>query len=288
MARTTLTVSIVSGASADALSACLRSLAAAGGAVEMAVRVVDNCAPFEVAGAIPAVLRSRTTILRNPERRGFGANHNKVLRGLDTAFALVLNDDVELAGGALDEMLRVALAHPKAGMVGATLYACDWAGPPIRGGGLPDAVAPPPVKVCLYHLMRLACPCWTENTHRIDTSPPGAETRELSYVSGACALLRREMLRDVGLYDEGFRMYFEDIDLGRRARDKGWRCLQAKAARVKHLEGSSFSAATWPWLLAGARRYAHKHHGPATRLATDALAAALGAVVRAKRGGAAC
>lgn len=282
--RRPLTISIVTGSSGESLSGCLRSISNACWTAAPVTYIVDNCASFDAERLARSVLGTPWVLIHNRTRRGFAANHNQVLQRLDTAYALILNDDVVLGEGAIDEMLNLADAQPDAGLIGATLYSRMWDSAPIRGGGEDRPSLPPPVKVCVHYILRRLFPRWRE-FDRTDPIEGASPTRELSYVSGACCLIRKEMLRDVGGFDEGFYMYFEDIDLGYRARAKGWRCLQARAAKVKHMEASSFSPRSWKWILDGATRFATKHHGRCVQLCTSILAAVLAILLRTGRGG---
>jgi GT2 family glycosyltransferase len=80
-----------------------------------------------------------------------------------------------------------------------------------------------------------------------DREPP-------DYLTGACLLLRADMLADVGLFDERYFFYFEDADLGFRARAGGWRLAVVEGCRVPHQEGSSlgrWSRRRWQMMFAG-------------------------------------
>ena len=82
------------------------------------------------------------------------------------------------------------------------------------------------------------------------------------YLSGACLLLKVEMLRDIGLFDEGYFFYWEDVDLGYRAAQGGWRLSVAHDCRVVHEEAASlgrWSAARWEHLFRGMVRFVRAH-----------------------------
>jgi N-acetylglucosaminyl-diphospho-decaprenol L-rhamnosyltransferase len=83
---------------------------------------------------------------------------------------------------------------------------------------------------------------------------------EPQWISGACMLIRRRVLHDLGGWDEGFFMYSEDVDLCRRARNAGWEIGYDPAATAVHVGGGSASRATLVPALAWSRlRYARKH-----------------------------
>jgi N-acetylglucosaminyl-diphospho-decaprenol L-rhamnosyltransferase len=86
--------------------------------------------------------------------------------------------------------------------------------------------------------------------------------REVDWVSGACMLLRREAVEQLGGLDEGFFMYCEDTDLCRRLLDRGWTVRYEPSVVVPHEGGASAPrTALLPVLAASRRRYAAKHSG---------------------------
>jgi GT2 family glycosyltransferase len=89
---------------------------------------------------------------------------------------------------------------------------------------------------------------------------------QVDWVSGACLLVRREVFEAVGLLDEGFFMYYEEVDLCRRARRAGWPCWYVPEAHVVHLVGQSSGIGTRKRLPAywfrSRRRYFLTHLGP--------------------------
>ena len=101
------------------------------------------------------------------------------------------------------------------------------------------------------------------------------EAFETDWVSGASMLIRHQVLRDVGLLDEGYFTYFDDIDYCLSARKKGWPTWYVPASRVVHLVGQSTGVNNTPkrlppYMLDARRRYFLKHHGPLYALAVDA------------------
>jgi GT2 family glycosyltransferase len=95
-------------------------------------------------------------------------------------------------------------------------------------------------------------------------------------VSGASLLLRREVLDSVGLLDEGYFLYYEEVDLCRRAARAGWECWHEPASRVVHLGGQATgtnptdSVRRVPgYVLESRRRYFVKHHGVAYATVAD-------------------
>ena len=150
---------------------------------------------------------------------------------MDAELILLLNSDTIVRPGALSAMIASAEARPEAGIVGPRL---EW----LDGT---------PQESCFRYLSPLS-----ELIGAAQTGPITAIFRkyvvpiavgdtaiEPEWMSFACALLRREMIDEIGLLDEGFFMYFEDVEYCHRARDAGWRLLHNPDARVVHLRGGS-------------------------------------------------
>ena len=168
-------------------------------------------------------------IMANAENRGFAAATNQGIRATQSRYVATLNNDTEVAPEWLAALIAAMEAAPDVGMCASKLLFADRphiinsAGIAIdrvgiawdRCGGLRDA----------------------------------ADVTEPVEVFGPCAgaaLYRRDMLATVGLFDEDFFAYMEDVDLAWRARVAGWRCLYVPQARVLHhhsatgKEGSPF------------------------------------------------
>jgi GT2 family glycosyltransferase len=101
-------------------------------------------------------------------------------------------------------------------------------------------------------------------SRHVVSPPPSSVSRECDWVSGACMMVRREVLDAVGPLDEGFFLYFEEVDFCRRAHRAGWSCWLVAEARVMHLEG----AADW---FAARRRFFVKAYGIGGLVLADVL-----------------
>lgn len=157
------------------------------------VILVENGPPL-----VPAEEFSVET-LRLPRNLGYGAANNAGIRAamdVGAKFVVLLNNDVGVSGG-LFEAMRDAARRPGVGLVGAVLQEADG---PVYGGG----------RVSWLTLQ-------TTLAHR-----PVPEQR-LHYIHGACLGITRECLQATGMLREDFFLYWEDVDLGLRARRTGFR-----------------------------------------------------------------
>ncbi len=156
------------------------------------------------------------------ENAGFSAAANAGIRATGAEFVVLLNNDTEQDPGWLEALVRAAEGHPEAGFFASKLVdfhdhrVLDGAGDAMRLSGLPYR---------LGHGER-------------DRGQFG----RADYVFSACAaaaLYRREMLDEIGLFDEDFVSYCEDGDLGFRAQLAGYRCLYVPEAVVYHMGSAS-------------------------------------------------
>jgi GT2 family glycosyltransferase len=202
------------------LSLCLASLRRQTlGAFETIL--VDNASSD---GSIGLVRRDfpEVRVISMRENRGFSAAANAGIEASTTEYVALLNNDTEVDPGWLQALLRAADEHPEAGLFASKLVdfydrrVLDGAGDALRLSGLP------------YRLGH-------GEVDRGQFDHPG-------YVFSACAaaaMYRREMLDDVGLFDEDFVSYCEDGDLSFRAQLAGYRCLYVPDALVYHMGSAS-------------------------------------------------
>jgi len=206
------------------------------------VVVVDNGStdgsPDHVERSYPEIC-----LIRSEFNRGFAAAVNIGISAIDSRFVAVLNNDTEASPEWLSALVSVAESAPDVGMLASTMLLADR-------DGIIDGVG-----ICVDRT-GFAWDCrGGEPDIRGDVSP-----FEVFGPSGGAALYRRAMLSEVGLFDEDFFAYLEDVDLAWRARRAGWRCLSVPEARVLHRhsatagEGSPFKSyhlgRNKVWLLA--------------------------------------
>lgn len=218
-----LTVSIVNYRTAQLVNECIDSLKAFPATLaQTSIVVVDNASGDDSVAQI-ASRHPDVRLIASAQNLGFGGGNNLVLRGLQSHYVLLLNSDAQVEAGTLDSLLRVLEAQPEVGAVSARVVnASDGADQdfPCRFPTLPEM------------LRRLyGGPQFPANGQEAPL--------ELERLHGACMMIRGELLGSVGLFDEGFFMYDEDVDWCVRARNQGWRLLLVPASRVLHHGGSS-------------------------------------------------
>jgi len=262
-------VVIVSWNVRDLLRACLSSVLADldRSGLEGEVWVVDNAStdgsPEWVAARFP-----RVHLIANRRNLGFAAANNLALRELSTLqssvpkYAWLLNPDTEVRPGATRALVDCLERSPRAGVVGPRLLYADrsFQHSAFRFPGL----------------IQLAFELFPLPPRFYDTKVNGRYPRRLyegeepfpvDHPLGAAMMVRLSAVDQVGLMDEGYRMYCEEIDWCWRMRRAGWRAFCVPTSQVIHHAGRSTAQVRVPsfknlW-ISRARLYA-RHHGPLT------------------------
>jgi N-acetylglucosaminyl-diphospho-decaprenol L-rhamnosyltransferase len=208
-----LDVVIVSYRCREMLRKCLQSLREHPPEDGLRATVVDNASGDGTADVVREFPEVRLIGLE--ENVGFSRANNLVLRETQAEYVLVLNPDTVLCEGTLDALLRLMAGDPRIGIAGCRL---------VQEDGTFDHAArrsfPTPASA-LGHFLRVG---------RSDRAPaslaayraPDVREGPVDAVNGAFMLMRRKMLDDIGLFDEGYWMYMEDLDLCYRAARAGW------------------------------------------------------------------
>ncbi len=224
-----VTVSFRSG---DAIGAMLESVPAT------TTRQTDTVVVDNVPGGDPTLARAvrgtSARIIARPDNPGYGGGINSGVASLDPAveYFLVINPDVTLDPHALDKLVSVIHSDHTIGAVGPRIR-------DLRGITYPSARAIPSLRVGIGHALfgdLIPSNPWTRKYH---ASSDYENQREAGWLSGACVLVRRAAFDSVGGFDDEFFMYFEDVDLGYRLGQRGWRNVFVPTATVEHEGGHS-------------------------------------------------
>ena len=272
-------VAIVNYRTAALVVECLASLAPQvallrGGRVV----VVDNASGDDSVAHVAAGIDANgwtgwAEVVAAPRNGGFAYGNNRAIervRTLDPAFDAIVfvNPDTVLRAGALRALLSHLESHPDAGIVGAAIE--DEHGVRQRTAHrFPSPLGELVAGAQLGVVERL-----------LGRGPTAASSNGASYrcdwVSGAAFAVRRGVFDSIGGLDEGYFLYFEEVDFCRRAQRAGWTCWHVADARVVHREGSSTGIrdrerrrpAYW---FASRRRYFAKAYGTLGVVAADAM-----------------
>ncbi|MGB6836287.1 MAG: glycosyltransferase family 2 protein [Dehalococcoidia bacterium] len=231
-----VSVVIVSFNSRNYLRPCLRSVLEHTQGVEYEVIVVDNASSDGsaemVAGEFPQV-----TLLRRADNAGFAAANNEGIRAARGEAILLLNPDAEFTGNVLPPMHRYLGAHPGVGVLGPKLLDED--------GSLQLSCRRfPGFATALFNRYSLATRLLPKNpfsTRYLMTDFDHKGIADVDWVSGACMMLPRQAFDRIGLLDERYFMYIEDVDLCQRAHRAGYKVVYFPEVAVLHHIGRSSS-----------------------------------------------
>jgi N-acetylglucosaminyl-diphospho-decaprenol L-rhamnosyltransferase len=254
----TLSVSVVSYRTPALLAQCLRALDQQRSEVDADVTVVDNASGD---GSADMVARDFgwVRLIRNRRNAGFGAAHNQALRSAEARYCLILNSDATPAPGALRTLVDYLDAHPRVAVVGPRLRFPDGTLQPSRRRF--------PSVATLFLESTQVQRFWPDNRwlrQYYVADRPEAQAQMVDWLSGACLCVRSSAMQQVGLFDERFFMYSEELDWCRRFRAAGWLVAYVPAAEVGHVEGGSSRrdlVARDRLFQASKLQYAAKWHG---------------------------
>jgi N-acetylglucosaminyl-diphospho-decaprenol L-rhamnosyltransferase len=209
-----------------------------------------------VVANLPGTNVDGATLIQNERPVGFAANANRGIAQTSAPLVVLSNPDTEAAPDAIRLLREFAEAHPRAGIVGPELRHADGTLNPSRrrfptvGGTI---VRRTPLRRVFSGTQRAH--------YGLDDHP--REPIQADWLLGAFLFLRRRMLDELGRFDEGFRLYGEDIDLAYRAAKAGWERWYLPEAKAVHAHQAVtdrclFTRRTlWHWR--GIARFVRKH-----------------------------
>jgi hypothetical protein len=226
--------------------------------------VVDN-ASSDGSAAIAEEFAPGVRLLRNRDNVGFGRGVNQGVQASTGAFILIMNPDCRLTGGALTTLQAELEAHPECALVGPRVLDPDGA---VQGSvrGDPDMLTGLFGRTSRLRRLLPWLPVSSRNVVAPPTLAPGARSVSVDWVSGACMLVRRDCFQAVGGFDERYFLYWEDADLCRRLRARGYQIRYVPGADVVHRVGQSSRTARAASIRAfhdSAYRYYATHVAPA-------------------------
>jgi GT2 family glycosyltransferase len=272
-----LSVVIVNYNTREMTLECLRTLTGVLEAegISAEIVVVDNASRD---GSVEAIRQAfpQVRVMASATNRGFGAANNLAMREASGTYFLLLNTDAFPKAGAISALVKYMEGHPKVGIAGPRLLNGD--------GSLQTSCYPFPTPGR----------AWAENLWLSAAFPRSKwvgdyrhwghdEEREVAWAIGACLLVRKKVVEEVGGFDETFFMYAEEADWQRRIRNAGWSVGFTPTAVVTHLggaSGKSEKAKINRHFFESLDYYERKHHG-LSGLVLLRLAMAIGCALRA-------
>src|SRR3989344_3699995 len=233
-----LSVIIVSFNTREKLRQCLRSVFGSQMKYSFEVFVVDNNSD-DGSGQMVASEFPKAKLIRNAENVGYSRANNQALRkilsplpnpphqgeGNSSRYILLLNPDVEVQSDSFDKMILFMDNDKSVGIAGCRVVKTDGSFDLAARRSFPN------IKNSLQHFLGFA------SDYNLDL--PDDQTAEVDSVMGAFLMIRREVVDKIGLLDEAFFMYGEDLDWCFRAKQAGYKVVYNPATTVVHHKGSS-------------------------------------------------
>lgn len=215
------------------LEQCLHSVLAARQGLQVEVFVVDNCSTDDSVPYLSARF-PEVRFMANPDNRGFSRANNQAIRQATGRYVLLLNPDTIVTEHSLTDCVRYLDQHPEVGATGVAMYNNNgrFAWESRRGVPTPwTAFCKMVGLTSLFPHSRRFGRYYMRYLNR-------EETNYIEVISGAFFMVRREALDQIGLLDETFFMYGEDIDLSYRLLQGGWRNAYVPTP-ILHYKGES-------------------------------------------------
>lgn len=205
----------------------------------------------------------RVRVVASGRNGGFGAGNNVAMRlglpdGSKPDFVYLLNSDAFPEPGSIQILLNALLANPKLGFAGGHTFGQDGAfhNTAFRFPSIQSEFESAAATGFISRLLR----------RHIVAIPEPTTSMDVDWLAGASLMIRRQVLDDIGLFDERYFLYFEETDLCLRARRAGWGARYVKDSRIMHIGSVSTGMKTWkrmPGYWFDSRLwYFTKNHGP--------------------------
>lgn len=256
-----VSIIIVNWNTSDLLAKCLRCVETTVHDVSYDVWVVDNASTD---GSAEMVRRDfpHVKLIVNPQNVGFARANNQALKVCEGRYALLLNSDAFVQERAIDHMVRFMDARPDAGMAACKLLYAD-------GRLQPSCSRFPTLLTELYIAFGLdkLFPKSRIFGRYMMTDWDYGDTREVDVIMGAFMLVRAEVMQQIGLMDEAFFMYSEEVDWCYRCQQAGWKIFFTPEVETVHLWGGSSQAVKVETLIRLYRsrvQFFRKHYGGLT------------------------
>ncbi len=252
-----LSIIIVSWQVKNLLKKCLESIYQNQVDIALEIFVVDNASNDGTAEMVKTNF-PQVKLIANQKNLGFAAANNQALKSATGQYLLLLNPDTEILNGALKKMLDFLEASPKIGIAGCKhLNADRTLQPSVRR--LPTFF---PIFLMLIKITKVFKNLKTIKKY-LATDFDYQLTQPTEQVAGSFFLIRKKILEQVGLLDENFFLWFEEVDYCKRAKDAGWQIWYNADASIIHHGGQSFSqqltAKKQKMFFTSAWRYFKKH-----------------------------
>ncbi|MCJ7509166.1 MAG: glycosyltransferase family 2 protein [candidate division Zixibacteria bacterium] len=215
---------------------CLSSIFRTSQDLNIEIIVIDNDSkddsPKIIRKLFPSII-----LVENHANLGFAAASNQGLRIMNGDYALLLNPDTEVLDSTLQEMLKFMKSYKRVGILGCKIL--------DKKGNIQKSAFPSPSILgeindilCKFKLEKILPTRLTYRRYH-DFLKDSHQPFKVGWVSGACLMIRKETIWDIGLLDENFFLFSEDVDWCVRAAKRGWEVMCHPAVSIVHYVGGS-------------------------------------------------
>ncbi|WP_407415562.1 glycosyltransferase family 2 protein [Methanobrevibacter sp.] len=193
--------------------------------------IVDNASVDDSLSKLKEFFKDKVKFIQSKSNNGFAAGNNQALRIVDSKYVLLLNSDTVVWQNTLEDIYNFMENNPDVGACGCQVL--------LEDGTLDKACKRsfPNVKNSFFRLFHIPTKSEDDNYNLDDLDDDGIY--EIDCLTGAFIFTRKEVLDDIGLLDETFFMYGEDIDFCYRIKEAGWKILYYGKGKITHFKGAS-------------------------------------------------
>lgn len=224
-------LSIVEYNTKDLLRDCLKTIFSQKWQNQVEIWVTDNASKDDsilmVKKEFPEV-----KLIESKKNLGFGAGHNLVFKKANADYFLILNSDTKMGAGVIDEMVAFLEKNPDCAIASCKILGFDGHLQP-NGGDLPFGLA---LFSWLFNLELFGFK--KASFHRNDKSYY-QNAHKVGWVSGNFMMIKKEVLKKIGFFNEDYFMYFEDVEFCYRAKKAGFEVWVNPNVNILHLSGGS-------------------------------------------------
>lgn len=229
-----VSIVIVSWQVRDSLRRCLSSIFSHPPSLSLEVFVVDNNSTDGTAEMVEKEF-PQVILQKNSKNLGFAAACNQAIKKSTGNYILLLNPDTSVSSNSIDSLHNFMLSTRDCGIAGCKLINEDGTlQPSVRK--FPDLLSH------IFILTKL--PNYFPNIPPVKKyymyGWPHDRTQQVDQIMGACFMIKRQVLKNIGLFDEHFYIWYEEVDLCKRALSAGWKTYFYSEVSVTHLKGKSF------------------------------------------------
>ncbi len=264
-----VSIIIVSWRVKDLLKLCLQSVYQNTGGYDIEVIVVDNNSNDGTLGMINEGFPD-VKLIANSENRGFAKANNQGIKKSQSKYVLLLNPDTEINETTLPETINLMESQSDIGIAGCRMYYPNGSDQPsVRG--FPTVGSMSLILLKIHHIL----PGLRTLKKYFGDDFDYSKTQAADQVMGAYFFLRREMIDQIGLLDESYYIWFEEVDYCYRAKQNSWKTYYCAEASIVHHYGQSFkqvlSLKKQKIFNHSLRTYARKYFSPAGQALVSVL-----------------